>query len=54
MVTTSASSGAMLMVNGWSVLNLVSLPIVLVVLCAALWLSTRTGWGLGRVRAQAA
>ena len=35
MVTTSASSGAMLMVNGWSVLNLLSLPIVLVALGSA-------------------
>ena len=54
MVTTSASSGAMLMVNGWSVLNLLSLPIVLVALGSALWLSTRTGWGLGRVVPKAA
>jgi MFS family permease len=54
MITTSASSGAMLMVNGWSVLNLVSLPIVLVSLACALWLGTRTGWGLGRVASKAA
>ena len=54
MVTTSASSGAMLMVNGWSVLNLLSLPIVLVALGCALWLATRTGWGLGRVVPKAA
>ena len=54
MVTTSASSGAMLMVNGWSVLNLLSLPIVLVALCSTLWLATRTGWGLGRIVPKAA
>lgn len=54
MVTTSASSGAMLMVNGWSVLNLVSLPIVMIALACALWLATRTGWSLGRSAPKAA
>lgn len=54
MITTSASSGAMLMVNGWSVLNLLSLPIVVVALVAALWLARRTGWTLGRVAPKAA
>jgi len=51
MVTTSASSGAMLMVNGWSVLNLLSLPVVRVALASALWLAMRSGWALGRVPA---
>lgn len=54
MVTTSASSGAMLMVNGWSLLNLLSLPIVMVALGCALWLASRTGWDLGRTPAPAA
>jgi len=54
MVTTSASSGAMLMVNGWSLLNLLSLPIVLVALGCALWLVSRTGWDMGRTPARAA
>jgi len=53
MVTSSASSGALLFVNGWSVLNLLSLPFVLLVLAAALWLGGRIGWGVGRVRAAA-
>ena len=54
MVTTSASSGAMLMVNGWSVLNLLSLPVVMVALASALWLASRSGWALGRAPAPGA
>ena len=50
MVTSSASSGAMLVVNGWSVLNLLSLPFVVLVLVAVLWLAPRIGWGIGRVK----
>ncbi len=49
MVTSSASSGALLLVNGWSILNLLSLPFVLLVLVVAFWLAGRTGWALGRV-----
>jgi MFS family permease len=49
MVTSSASSGALLFVNGWSILNMLSLPVVLMVLVAAFWLASRTGWRLGRV-----
>ncbi len=49
MVTSSAASGALLLVNGWSILNLLSLPAVLLVLVVVLWLSSRTGWKLGRV-----
>lgn len=48
MVTSSASSGALLFVNGWTVLNLLSLPVVLVVLAAVLWLGARQGWAHGR------
>ncbi len=48
MITSSASSGALLFVNGWSILNLLSLPFVLIVLGAALWLAGRSGWTLGR------
>ena len=42
--STAASSGALLFVNGWSILNLLSLPFVLIVLGAALWLAGRSGW----------
>ena len=53
MVTSSASSGALLLVNGWSILNLLSLPFVLIVLGAVLWLAGRSGWALGRTPAAA-
>lgn len=39
MMSTSASSGALLITNGWSVLNWLSLPFVLVVIAAVLWLA---------------
>jgi MFS family permease len=48
MITSSASSGALLFVNGWSILNLLSLPFVLVVLGVAWWLAARQGWMLER------
>ncbi|MCO5101477.1 MAG: MFS transporter [Burkholderiaceae bacterium] len=48
MITSSASSGALLFVDGWSVLNLLSLPFVAVALAAVLWLAARSGWALGR------
>ncbi|MCL4183952.1 MAG: MFS transporter, partial [Burkholderiaceae bacterium] len=48
MITSSASSGALLFVNGWSVLNLLSLPFVLAVLGSVAWLAGRGGWSLGR------
>ena len=44
MVTSSASSGALLFVNGWTVLNVLALPFVLLVLGTALWLAPRIGW----------
>jgi MFS family permease len=49
MITSSAASGALLFVNGWSVLNLLSLPFVLVCLVGAIWVAKQAGWGLGRV-----
>lgn len=49
MITSSASSGALLFVNGWSVLNLLSLPFVLVCLAGAIWVARDTGWSVGRV-----
>ena len=52
MITSSASSGALLFVNGWSILNLLSLPFVLVVLGAVAWLAGRSCWALGRVPAR--
>ncbi|MCO5108863.1 MAG: MFS transporter [Burkholderiaceae bacterium] len=52
MITSSASSGALLFVNGWSILNLLSLPFVLAVLGAVAWLAARNGWALGRVPAR--
>src|SRR5690606_16412940 len=50
MITSSASSGALLFVNGWSILNLLSLPFVLLVLGAVIWLAGRNGWALGRTQ----
>lgn len=52
MITSSASSGALLFVNGWSILNLLSLPFVLAALGAVAWLAGRNGWALGRVPAR--
>jgi len=49
MITSSAASGALLFVNGWSVLNLLSLPFVLVCLVGAVWVARDTGWTVGRV-----
>jgi MFS family permease len=49
MVTSSASSGALLFVNGWTVLNLMSLPFILLVLGCAIWLGSRIGWRTGKV-----
>ncbi len=44
MITTSASSGALLFANGWSILNLVSLPIILFASGAVFWLARSKGW----------
>jgi len=48
MITSSAASGALLFVDGWSVLNLLSLPFVVAALVAVVWLAARNGWSLGR------
>lgn len=47
MITTSASSGVLLFANGWAVLNLVSLPFIVIGLIAASWLGLRHGWQAG-------
>ncbi len=44
MVTSSASSGALLVANGWQLLNWVALPFVLAALLTVLWLAYRSGW----------
>ena len=44
MVTSSASSGALLVANGWQMLNWVALPFVLSAFIAAIWLGLRRGW----------
>lgn len=49
MISSSASAGALLHVNGWTILNLFSLPLIVLALVAVLWLARSTGWGLGRV-----
>lgn len=49
MITTSASSGALLHANGWALLNWLSLPFVGLTLLLMLWLVPRTGWRLGQV-----
>ncbi len=49
MITSSASSGALLHTNGWALLNMLSAPFMVAVLICATWLAMRTGWGLGKV-----
>lgn len=44
MISTSASSGALLFVNGWTVLNIISLPIVLLIIASIVWLARQVGW----------
>ncbi|MEZ5658802.1 MAG: hypothetical protein R3E83_09785 [Burkholderiaceae bacterium] len=47
MISTSASSGVLLFVNGWGIINLVSLPFVLICVFASAWLASRHGWRFG-------
>lgn len=54
MITSSAASGALLFVNGWSLLNLLSLPFVLAALGIVSWLARREGWSPGQSGAAAA
>lgn len=49
MVTSALSSGALLHVEGWYLVNGLSLPFVLVALVAVIWLTRSTGWRVGRV-----
>jgi MFS family permease len=49
MITSSASSGALLYSNGWSLLNMLAAPFMVIVFGAAFWLATRTGWKIGQV-----
>lgn len=51
MVTSSAASDALLHSNGWALLNMFSLPFVLLALAGIVWLAGRAGWALGRVPA---
>ena len=50
MVTSSASSGALLYTNGWSLLNMLSAPFMVLVLLGALWLASKIGWRIGIVQ----
>lgn len=54
MITSSASSGALLFTDGWAVLNLLSLPFVLAAMAVAGGLAVRNGWALERRPAGAA
>jgi MFS family permease len=49
MVTSSASSGALLHANGWSILNWLSLPVVILIFVLMLWLASKAGWRIGQV-----
>jgi MFS family permease len=48
MITSSFASGALLHVEGWYWINMLSLPFVLVALGAVLWLARGVGWRHGR------
>ncbi|MGB7306291.1 MAG: MFS transporter [Burkholderiaceae bacterium] len=47
MMTTSASSGALIYANGWNILNLISLPFIVLTTLAVLWLAMKRGWQFG-------
>jgi MFS family permease len=47
MITSSASSGALLYNNGWSLLNMLAAPFMVIVFGAIFWLATQTGWKVG-------
>jgi MFS family permease len=49
MVTSSLSSGLLLQVEGWRLVNVLSMPFVVLALVAVLWLARGAGWRLGRV-----
>jgi hypothetical protein len=49
MITSSASSGALLYSNGWSLLNILSAPLMVIAFGAIYWLAKQTGWKIGQV-----
>jgi len=49
MVSSSLSSGILLQTDGWQLVNLLSLPFVLLALGSVLWLARGIGWRVGRV-----
>jgi MFS family permease len=49
MITSSASSGALLHSNGWSLLNMWAAPFMVIVFFAAVWLSRQIGWKVGQI-----
>jgi MFS family permease len=49
MVSSSLSSGALLHVQGWYVINAMSVPFVVAALAAIVWVTRSTGWRVGRV-----
>jgi len=52
MVTSSLSSGALLHVQGWTIINALSVPATVVALVAILRAARTTGWAIGRVPAR--
>jgi Major Facilitator Superfamily len=49
MITSSASSGALLYSNGWSLLNMLSAPLMVIAFGAIYWLAKQTGWKMGQI-----
>jgi MFS family permease len=48
MITSSASSGALLHTNGWALLNALAAPFMVIVFGASVWLATKIGWQVGK------
>ena len=51
MITSSASSGALLYANGWNLLHFFAIPLVTLALFVLIWLASRLGWGEGLAKA---
>ena len=51
MITSSASSGALLYANGWNVLHFFAIPLVAIALVVLIWLASQLGWGEGIAKA---
>jgi len=49
MVSSSLSSGALLHVQGWYIINAMSVPFVVVALAAVVWVTRSAGWRVGRL-----